>query len=83
VTEMGKFTNSNQLELNNLFKNGISLRQRTDMQGILLRVNYVILKRLEEPLEMLLAARYHANRENLSRFTFALLNVIREMYNLT
>jgi hypothetical protein len=83
VTEMGKFTNSSQLNLNNEFKNNIAMRRRIDMQGIMLRVNYVILKNLEEPLEVLLSSRYKPTRENLSRFTFSLLNVIKDMFNLT
>jgi len=83
VTEMGKFSNSNQFQLNNEFQNKTTMRRRIDMQGIMLRVNYVILKNLEEPLEVLLSARYKPTRENLSRFTFSLLNIIKEMFNLT
>ncbi|XP_070509108.1 ionotropic receptor 75a-like [Chironomus tepperi] len=83
VTEMGQFTNKSQLLLNNLYQNSTLIRRRIDMQGITLRVNYVILKELEEPLEILLNARYKPTRENLSRFTYSLLNVIRDMFNLT
>ena len=83
MTEVGKFTNSNYLQLNNVYQKRTLMRRRVDMQGILLRVNYVILKTLEEPLDVFLSARYNPTRENLSRFTYSLLNIIKDMFNLT
>lgn len=83
MTEMAKLSNSNHLQLIYSYKRNTLMRLKIDMQGIILRVNYVILKALEEPLEVLLNARYNPAKENISRFTFALLNIIKEMFNLT
>ena len=80
---MGNFTISNRLQLNNMFRNKTAIKRRMNMQGITLKVNSVILKKLEEPLEVLLYARYKPTREYLSRAAFSLLDVIKDMFNLT
>lgn len=83
VTEMGNFTASNLLQLNSEFRNKTAIKRRMNMQGITLKVNCVILEKLEEPLEVLLFARYKPTREYLTRATYSLLDIIKDMFNLT
>lgn len=80
---MGTITSNNHLQLTDEFQSKSWMKRRLDMQDIRLRVNLVILKKLEEPLEVLLHAHTKPSREYLSRAAFALLNIIKDMFNLT
>jgi hypothetical protein len=83
VTDMGNFTYSNGLQLNSEFRYKTAIKHRMNMQGITLKVNCVILEKLEEPLEVLLFSRDKPSREYLTRVTYSLLDIIKDMFNLT
>jgi hypothetical protein len=79
---MGNFTVASGVQLSGDFRAG-AIKRRTNMQEIRLRVMCVIGERLREPLEILLHERYEPLREPITRFSFSLLEIIREMFNLT
>lgn len=83
MSEMGKFTAQGELDVNDQFQNKSWMKRRQNMQGIRLKANFVILEKLKEPLEFLLHSHSNPNREYLSRAAFSLLDIIKDMFNLT
>lgn len=80
---MGKFTTEHRLQLSESFKGKTAIKRRTNMQEIELKVMAVITQKLHEPFEDYLHSNYEPHRDSLSRFNFALLDIIKDMFNLT
>ncbi|KAG5677986.1 hypothetical protein PVAND_007698 [Polypedilum vanderplanki] len=86
VTELGNYTNANGLQYHEHFRKQVSagvIKRRMNMQGIKLKVMCVIQEELREPFEQLLYESYEPWRDPITRFSFSLLEIIREMFNLT
>jgi hypothetical protein len=83
VTEMGNFTLANGMQLNDdEFKAG-AIKRRMNMQGIRLKVMAVLREEIRVPFEDLLYEHDEPLRDSMTRFTFSLVEIIREMFNLT
>lgn len=84
VIEMGNFTIVHSLQLNEQFKGITTIKHRMNMQGIKLNVTAVITQKLHEPFQNYLQHQHEPHRDPLSRrFTYTLLDIIKEMFNLT
>lgn len=80
---MGNFTHENGLQLDDEFRMRGTIRRRMNMQEIQLKVMSVITQRLNESFQSYLYERHEPERDSLTRFNFALLDIIRGMFNLT
>lgn len=85
IVDMGNFTHENGLQLNDEFRMREIVRRRMNMQKIQLRVMSVIMQPLHhrETFQHLLYGIHEPERDSLQRFNFALLDIIRGMFNLT
>lgn len=83
VREMGNFTAAQQLHLSEHFTTLTTIKRRMNMQEIELKVMAVITQQLHEPFQEYLQQNHEPHRDSLSRFTFVLLDIIKEMFNLT
>lgn len=80
---MGQFTAKRRLQLSEPFKGKTAIKRRMDMQEIELKVMTVITQQLHEPFQEYLQHSHEPHRDSLSRFNFALLDIIKDMFNLT
>jgi hypothetical protein len=83
IVDMGNFTRENGLQLNDRFRMHGTIRRRMNMQEIQLRVMSVITRHLTETFPHYLYESHEPERDSLTRFNFALLDIIRTMFNLT
>jgi hypothetical protein len=82
---MGNFTHENGLQLYDEFRMRGTVRRRMNMQEIQLRVMSVITQPLHrhETFQYYLLGTHEPERDSLVRFNFALLDIIRGMFNLS
>lgn len=82
---MGNFTHENGLQLRHEFRMRGAVRRRMNMQEIQLRVMSVITQQLHrhETFQQYLHEDHEPERDSLTRFNFALLEIIRGMFNLS
>jgi hypothetical protein len=83
IVDMGNFTRENGLQLNDRFRMQGTIRRRMNMQEIQLKVMSVITYHLTETFPLYLYESHEPERDSLTRFNFALLDIIRTMFNLT
>lgn len=83
IQKMGNFTPSHRLQLSESFKAKTAIKRRMNMQKIELKVMNVITQELHEPFQDYLRQSHEPHRDSLSRFNFALLDIIKDMFNLT
>jgi hypothetical protein len=80
---MGNYTSRNGMQLSEDFATKSTIKRRMDMQQIRLKVMAVVTQQLHEPFEHYLLGSHEPHRDSLTRFNFALLDIIRTMFNLT
>lgn len=82
---MGNFTHENGLQLYEEFRMRGAARRRMNMQEIQLRVMSVITQKLHqrESFQCYLHGSHEPERDSLTRFNLALLDIIRGMFNLS
>lgn len=59
------------------------IQQRRNMSAIPLRVMMVIQQKIHEPFQLYLKHTYNRHLDTMHRFNFAILEVFREMFNVT
>lgn len=85
IADMGNFTHKNGLQISDEFRIRGTIRRRMNMQKIQLRVMSVITQKLhqDETFQQYLYGKHEPDRDSLTRFNFALLDIIRSMFNLS
>jgi hypothetical protein len=77
---MGKFNNAQRLQLNGV---KATIKHRMNMQKIKLKIMTVITKNLDGPFENYLHGNHEPHIDSSSRFNFALVSIVAEMFNLS
>lgn len=83
IIEMGNYSVSNGLKLNNEYRLQSTIKRRKNMQKIKLRIMTVINQKIHEPFEHYLLKNHNPHLDSAHRYNFALLNIIKDMFNFT